>query len=95
MTNNVQHDADVRQFFSVVDGTRCVLDYQLQGSRMTITHIGVPDALAGRGIAGALTETALKHARTAGWKVLPACSYAAAYFMRHREYDDLLDNAQA
>lgn len=95
MTNSVQHAADARQFFTVVDGTRCILEYQLQGSRMTITHTGVPDAVAGRGIAGALMEAALKHARAAGWKVLPACSYAAAYFKRHREYDDLLDTAQA
>jgi uncharacterized protein len=90
MTQPVQHDAAHQQFFIIVDGTRCIIDYQLQGARMTITHTVVPDAVAGRGIAGTLTQAALEHARTAGWKVIPACTYAAAYFKRHPQYADLL-----
>lgn len=90
MSIEVQHDIQGHQFFITVDGVRCILDYQLEGTRMTITHTGVPDAVGGRGIAGMLTKAALDHARSAGWKVVPACSYAAAYFKRHRDYDDLL-----
>lgn len=90
MSNEVQHDTQGRQFFIVVDGVRCILDYRLQGTTMTITHTGVPDAVGGRGIAGQLTKAALDHARATGWKVVPACSYASAYFKRHRDYDDLL-----
>lgn len=86
----IQHDVAATQFFVVVEGTRCVLDYQLQGKRMSITHTGVPAAVGGRGIAAMLTQTALKHARGAGWKVVPQCSYAAEYIQRHPEYADLV-----
>jgi predicted GNAT family acetyltransferase len=29
-------------------------------------------------------------ARSEGWKVVPACSYAAAWMQRHPDYADLL-----
>ncbi len=90
MTLDIQHDAALRQFFIVVDGHRCVLDYQFASGTMTITHTGVPDAVGGRGIAAALTQSALEHARASGWKVVPACTYAAAYVRRHPEYLALL-----
>ena len=73
----------------LADGQACELDYRLDGGVMTITHTGVPEAVGGRGIAGAMTRHALEHARANGWKVVPACSYAIAYMQRHPEFDDL------
>jgi uncharacterized protein len=90
MTISIQHDASLRQFYVIVDSYRCILDYHFAAGTMTITHTGVPDAVGGRGIAAALTQTALEHARTSGWKVVPACSYASAYIRRHPEYQSLL-----
>jgi predicted GNAT family acetyltransferase len=86
----VQHDADNHCFFLILDGQRCVLDYTRQGHVMTITHTGVPDALGGRGLAAQLTKFALDYARAQQWKVIPLCSYVAAYVQRHAEYATLL-----
>ena len=85
-----QHDQVLRRFITIVEGRPCEVDYQLAGNVMTITHTGVPEALAGRGIAAALMRNALDHARAQGWKVSPACSYAVAFMKRFPEYDDLL-----
>jgi predicted GNAT family acetyltransferase len=90
MTISIRHDTALKQFFVIIDGHRCVLDYQFSAGIMTITHTGVPDAVGGRGIAAALTHAALEHARDSGWKVVPACAYAAAYIRRHPEYQSLL-----
>ncbi|VFR64840.1 hypothetical protein ISE1_2632 [plant metagenome] len=87
---DVQHSPAQSRFDVTVDGQLCVLEYLLQDKVMTITHTGVPGAVGGRGIAGALTRKALDTARAQGWKVRPACSYAAAYFQRHGEDKDLL-----
>jgi predicted GNAT family acetyltransferase len=57
---------------------------------MTITHTGVPPEVGGRGIASALVQAALDVARAEGWKVVPACSYAAVWMQRHPDYLDLL-----
>lgn len=86
----IEHDAGAHRFQTTVDGQRAVLDYELDDAVMVITHTGVPEAIGGRGIAAALTRFALEHARVAGWKVVPACAYAAAFMQRHGEYADLL-----
>lgn len=85
----ILHDAENQRFTAQVEGCLCVLDYDLSGSVMTITHTGVPEKVGGRGIAAALTKRALETAAVARWKVIPACSYAAAYLRRHHEYEPL------
>jgi len=90
MKPDITHDAANRRFETVVEGAHCTLDYELAGTTMTITHTRVPKAVGGRGIAAALMEAALVHARASGWRVVPKCSYAVAYLGRHREWADIV-----
>jgi predicted GNAT family acetyltransferase len=97
----IKHDTTAHRFTTIVDGQRAVLDYTLAANVMTITHTEVPGPIEGRGIAGQLTREALAAARERGWRVVPACSYAAAYIARHpldaegrkQHESDLLDEA--
>jgi uncharacterized protein len=90
----IQHDRRAQRFETRVEDARCELDYTLTPGAgpdiMTITHTGVPAEVGGRGIAAALVEAALNAAREEGWKVVPACSYAAVWMQRHPAYRDLL-----
>jgi len=86
----IEHLADRGRFQVAVDGAACELEYQLQAGVMNITHTGVAPRVQGRGIAAALMHAALAHARAAGWKVRPLCSYARVYIQRHPETNDLL-----
>ena len=54
---------------------------------MTITHTRVPAAIGRRGIAAELMRAALQAAHESHWKVVPACSYAAAYMRKHGDGD--------
>ena len=87
----IHHDSGAHRFTTQVDGHEAELIYRLQGARLTIDHTGVPDAIGGRGIAGELVKAALDYARAEGLRVVPACSYSAAYIQRHPEYADLVD----
>ncbi|MFA6231741.1 MAG: N-acetyltransferase [Rhodanobacter sp.] len=89
MFPDIQHDEVAQRFKTTVDGATCVLDYIASGGLMTITHTGVPGRVGGRGVAAALVQAALDAARGCGWKVRPACSYAAVWMQRHPEYLDL------
>jgi hypothetical protein len=97
--STISHDPSARTFVADVGGNRAHLDYTLDDGVMTITHTRVPPAVRSRGIAGELMATALDAARTAGWSVNPACSYAKAYMARHghagdkQHLDELLDEA--
>jgi len=97
--STIDHDSRAQRFTTEVDGERAVLDYTLSDGVMTITHTRVPPAIGGRGIAAELMSAALSAARVAGWTVIPACSYAAAYLRRRpddaerQHKEDLLDEA--
>lgn len=90
MDVSVEHDCEGRRFHALVDGHRAVVDYTYADGVMTITHTGVPSAIEGRGVAGALTRAAVDAAKAQGWKVDAQCAYAAAWLKRHKEYADLL-----
>ena len=90
MTPDIRHLRDEQRFETIVEGQRCELVYRLAGKVMTIVHTGVPPAVGGRGIAGALVRSAFETARGEGWKVVPACSYSAVFAQRHPEYSDLI-----
>lgn len=91
LTPDVHHDPDARRLHTRVEGHEAELRYSLRDGRMVIDHTGVPDAIGGRGIAGILVKAALDVARARGWRVVPACSYSAAYVQRHPEYADLIE----
>ena len=86
----ITHDAANKQFRTEQDGHLAVVEYELSGNIMTITHTLVPEAIGGRGIAGELNQAALEHARSAGWIVVPGCSYTQSYIRRHPRFQDLV-----
>jgi predicted GNAT family acetyltransferase len=86
----IRHLPEQQRFELEFEGETGDLDYRLDGAVMAIVHTGVSPAIQGRGLAAALTGAAIAHARAAGWKVRPSCSYAQLYFYRHPENADLL-----
>lgn len=90
MSSAIEHDPQAGRFSVVVDGVEAELTYRQSGERMVIDHTGVPREIGGRGIAGQLVQVALEYARARGWRVVPACSYAAVWIERHPEYAGLV-----
>lgn len=85
MDLHIEHHPEQGRFQAEVDGHLCVADYRLDGRTMRMTHTGVAPELQGRGIAAALVQAALDHAREQGYKVQPLCSYVQVYMRRHPE----------
>jgi len=87
------HDPGARRFHLQLEGHEAELTYHMrEGTVMVIDHTGVPEAIGGRGIAGALVQAAFDHARAQGWTVVPACSYAQAWVHRHAGYASLIEH---
>jgi predicted GNAT family acetyltransferase len=86
----VRNNAAESRFEAEADGQLAVADYVVEGDRITFTHTFVPAALRGRGIAEKLVRAALDYARAEKRKVVPACSYVAAFVERHADYKPLL-----
>ncbi|MES1149782.1 MAG: GNAT family N-acetyltransferase [Bradyrhizobium guangdongense] len=67
--------------------------YRLEPGVITFTHTEVPAALWGQGIGSRLLRGAMEAARSQGLKVIPRCSFVAAYLRKHPEFNDLVGAA--
>jgi hypothetical protein len=86
----ITHNSTLNRFEATVEGRLCVLDYLPQGIVLRVHHTGVPTELEGRGIASALVQAAVDHARSNGLQIVPQCSYVQVWMKRHPEYADLI-----
>jgi predicted GNAT family acetyltransferase len=87
---DIHHDPVAHRFTTTVDGVEAEMTYHYDGRILVINHTGVPRPIEGRGVASELVRAAFEFARAAGTKVRPACSYAAVWVQRHRQYAELL-----
>jgi predicted GNAT family acetyltransferase len=82
----VKHNpAQSRYELDAEHGTAVAI-YRQQGDRAIFTHTEVPPADEGKGIGSQLVRAALDDTRRRGLKIVPACSFVAAFMRRHPEY---------
>jgi len=82
----VRHNpAQSRYELDTEHGTAVAI-YRQQGDRAIFTHTEVPPADEGKGIGSQLVRAALDDTRRRGLKIVPACSFVAAFMRRHPEY---------
>ncbi len=70
-------------------GALAYADYRREPGRWVIPYVYAPPELRGSGTAGRLMEGVAARARAEGVRILPVCSYAAAWLRRHREWADV------
>ena len=74
-----------------VDGVaKAVLSFYTESDVCYVTKTYVDASLRGQGIASKLMDALIEKARRDGFKIKPICSYAASYFEKHPESNDLL-----
>ena len=85
----IVHNEAEKRFEVWIEGNLSKLDYIQDGKNFVITHVGVSPELRGQGIAGKIVQVGLEYAKERSLRVVPMCSYAAAYIRRHPEYAEL------
>ena len=71
-------------------GMTSYADYRRTGERLFIDYVFTPEALRGSGASGRLMTAVARDARAKALRVTPLCGYAAAWFRRNEQYQDLL-----
>ena len=89
--SKVHDNPDEHRYELPIDGSHAaVVEYRLMEDVIIFTHAETPPQFEGRGYGSILAKAALDDSRRRGLKVIPHCSFIAAYIRRHPEYKDLL-----
>jgi uncharacterized protein len=86
----VTHNEQEHRFESEAGGSLAVLEYEIRGELIYMTHTEVPSEEQGQGVAVALAKAALEFAKKANLQVVPACRFVQSYLKRHREFLDIV-----
>lgn len=82
----ILHDISTHEVFTVIDGNKAYVEYQLDDDKLDILHTVVPHPLEGQGIASALVKFAYDYALANNLKPAATCPYAKVWLQRHPEY---------
>ena len=91
----ITHNPANHTFEVWIDGFLSKLDYMQEGKNFVITRVGVHPEHRGQGVAGKVVEAGLQYARQNALRVIPMCSYAAAYIRRNPQYLDLTEQERS
>ncbi len=88
--DGVRHNTKDGRFETDTEGGLALVNYIIDGDKITFTHTEVPHEAEGKGVAGKLVGSAMAYARANSLRVIPRCPYVGAWMKRHPEYDDIL-----
>lgn len=84
-------DNETRRRFELEEGGYTAFaSYRRAGDVVTIPHVEAPPELRGKGTASRLMEGIVRMARAKGFRIVPTCPYAVAWFRRHPEASDVM-----
>lgn len=89
-TGIVIENAAAGRFEMSFAGGTAFASFRRDGDRLIITHTEVPAAHEGRGIGSQLVRGLFESARDSGRRIVPACSFVAAWARRHPEFAEVL-----
>jgi predicted GNAT family acetyltransferase len=91
----ITHNEGNHTFEVWIDGQLSKLDYIQDAKNFVITHVGVYPEHRGQGVAAKIVDIALEYAKEKRLRVVPMCSYAAAYIRRNPKYMELTEQERA
>ena len=91
----ITHNPANQMFEVWIDGHLSKLDYIQEGKNFVITHVGVYPEHRGQGVAAKIVDASLQYARENALRVIPMCSYAAAYMRRNPKHMELTEQERA
>lgn len=90
MAQEIVDNPAKHRYEMVIDGALAFIDYRRTPGLITFVHAEVPPAVGGRGIGSRLARAVLEAARANGDKVIPQCSFVAAFISKNPEFQDLV-----
>ena len=87
--SGVVDNSEHHRFELEEDGYLAFATYRRDGDRYAIPHVEAAPELRGKGTAGRLMDGIVALARERGFRIVPTCPYAIAWFKRHPDAADV------
>lgn len=88
----VSADKERNRYEITVDGAPAGFTaYVDHGGQRIFHHTEIGEQFSGRGLASRLIAAALTDTRSQGLRVVPVCTFVAAYVTKHHDFDEILD----
>ncbi|MGO4175758.1 GNAT family N-acetyltransferase [Bosea sp. TAF32] len=87
---SIRDDPEHNRFVMAVPAGEAFATYRRLDDYLVVSHTEVPSASRGQGLGSQLAEALFEHARGRGERIVPACSFIAAWARQHPEYQDVL-----
>ena len=81
----ISHNTGSHEFYCIIDGQKCVVEYSVHPGALEFIHTYVPEALRGKGIAKMMYDEIARYLKEHHLKAIPTCSYAEKYFSDYKE----------
>lgn len=78
------------RFETTIEDHEAFIEYSVEEDVISLNHTEVDKALAGKGVAGELTENVLLEIERRGLKVNPVCSFVAHYISKNPEWESVV-----
>ncbi|MBS1569806.1 MAG: N-acetyltransferase [Bacteroidetes bacterium] len=85
------NDKSSRQFEMEVEGRTAKVEYELNGTKMFLTHASVPKSLAGMGVGAAIVERVFAYIEENNLKLVPMCAHVTAHLREHPEWKRIVE----
>ncbi|MHC3126482.1 acetyltransferase [Brevundimonas sp. GN22] len=90
---NIIDNDNLHRYELEIDSQLAYVEYNNVAGGRLVSKTLVPPELEGRGIASRLAKHVLQDIRDKGLKILPTCTFFAAYIQKHPdEYRDLVQD---
>ena len=91
----IEDNSALHRFELTENGKIVFADYRREGDVFTLPHVEADPALRGTGAAAQQMEGIAALARERGYRIIPTCSYARAWFKRHPAAGDVVEKSGA
>ncbi len=85
------NDKSSRQFEMEVEGRMAKVEYELNGTKMFLTHASVPKSLLGTGACAAIVEKVFNYIEENNLKLVPMCAHVTAHLREHPEWKRIVE----
>ncbi|MBS1547459.1 MAG: N-acetyltransferase [Bacteroidetes bacterium] len=85
------NDKSSRQFEMEVEGRTAKVEYELNGTKMFLTHASVPKSLVDTGVCAALVEKVFAYIEENNLKLVPMCARVTAHLREHPEWKRIVE----